>query len=89
LRIGIHWKPRGGKDIIRWLIATKLTQHHGKQVILENRPGAGCIIRTEVMAKTAGDGYTLGLASVGHRVQPTRGRKMPFEILNYPFSIRH
>jgi tripartite-type tricarboxylate transporter receptor subunit TctC len=60
----VHGFPAGGPaDIFSRIIAQKLTEVVGQQVIVDSRPGAGSIIATEFVAKAPADGYTVYLAS--------------------------
>src|SRR3954471_15851806 len=60
----------GGLDIVTRAVAQKLTEKWGKQVNVENRPGAGSTVGTAVAAKAAKDGYTLLVASTPLGVAP-------------------
>ena len=64
LRLVIGFPPGGANDIIARQIAPKMAESLGKQVIVENRPGANAIIGTDFVAKAVPDGYTLGLAGL-------------------------
>src|SRR5689334_7167005 len=55
--------PGGGLDVVSRIIASKLADGWGQQVLVENRPGANMIVGTEAVAKSAPDGYTLLFAS--------------------------
>ncbi len=68
----------GGQDVVARLIAPKLSERLGKQVVVENRGGAGGIIATEVAAKSDPDGYTLILAAAKHTIQPVL-QKLPYD----------
>ena len=70
VRLIVPLPPGGGADITARLIAGKLTERLGKQVLVENRPGAGCVIGTEMAAKAPPDGYTLILVTGTHSTQP-------------------
>jgi len=59
VRIIVGYAPGGLTDIIARLICQWLSERFGQQVIVENRPGAGSNIGTEVVARAAPDGYTL------------------------------
>ena len=64
IRILVGFSPGGGVDIIARIIGNKLTDTMGKQVIVENRPGAVGNIAAEIAAKSLPDGYNLLLAAV-------------------------
>jgi tripartite-type tricarboxylate transporter receptor subunit TctC len=55
----ICYAPGGGLDVIGRIVAERLTRNIGRQVVVENRPGAGGNIGTAYVAKAAADGYTL------------------------------
>lgn len=57
------YAPGGGTDILARLIGQKLAENLGQPVVVDNRPGGGGIIGTEIVAKSAPDGYTVMLAS--------------------------
>src|SRR6476660_4755910 len=57
--------PGGGNDTIARIIAQKMTQSLGQQVIVDNRPGAGGTLGTRQRAKSAADGYAIAMGSTG------------------------
>jgi tripartite-type tricarboxylate transporter receptor subunit TctC len=65
LRMVIPWPPGQATDLVGRVIAQKLSDILGQQVIADNRPGAGGTIGTDIVAKAAPDGYTLLAASSG------------------------
>jgi tripartite-type tricarboxylate transporter receptor subunit TctC len=70
VRLIIPFPPGGSNDIVGRLVATQLGERLGKQVIVENRGGAGGVVGTEMVAKAAPDGYTLMIISLAHAVNP-------------------
>ena len=75
VRIMVGYVPGGGVDTTARIVAAALTEYWGKQVIVENRPGAAGNIATEITAKSAPDGYTLVLCNIGsHSITPARFR---------------
>jgi len=70
VRLIIPFPPGGSNDVVGRMIATHLGEHLGKQVIVDNRSGAGGVIGTEIAANAAPDGYTLAIISIAHAVNP-------------------
>jgi len=64
VRLIVPLPPGGAADIVARVVAGKLTESLGQQVLVENRPGAGTNIGPAFVAKSPADGYTLLLASV-------------------------
>lgn len=70
VRMIIPFPPGGGSDVTGRVIATALSDRLGRQIIVDNRPGAGGVIGTELAANAPKDGYTLLLVSLAHTVSP-------------------
>src|SRR5256886_7050053 len=70
VRLIMPFPPGGSNDVVGRLIATHLGERLGKQVVVDNRGGAGGVIGTEAVAKSPADGYTLGIISMAHAVNP-------------------
>jgi tripartite-type tricarboxylate transporter receptor subunit TctC len=70
VRLLIPFSPGGSVDIVARLIAAKLGERFGQQVIPDNRAGASGAIAAELAAKAPPDGYTLVLISLAHAVNP-------------------
>lgn len=70
LRLVLGFAPGGGSDLVGRMIAGQLTEQIGKQVIVENRPGAGGTVAAEAVAKSPPDGYTLMLATIANAIHP-------------------
>lgn len=70
VRLIIPFPPGGSNDVVGRMIATQLGERLGKQVIVDNRSGAGGVTGTESAAHAAPDGYTLLAISLAHAVNP-------------------
>ena len=71
VRIVVGFAPGGGSDFIARVVANKLTERFGSQVIVENRPGAGSTLGAEYVVKSPADGYTLLLSPASYTVNPS------------------
>ncbi|MBX3664406.1 MAG: tripartite tricarboxylate transporter substrate binding protein [Burkholderiales bacterium] len=71
IRILIPFVAGGFSDIVGRIVAQKLSESLGQPVVSDNRPGASGIIGTDIVAKSAPDGYTLLLSSFNHVVNPS------------------
>lgn len=81
LRIVVPFGAGGPADVYARFLAQQLQQPLGQNVIVENRPGAGSIIGTDVVAKSPPDGYTLLLMSNTHTVNESLIPKKPFTLM--------
>ena len=79
LRVIVPFSPGGAVDGPMRLIAQHLSQRLGQPVVVENKPGAGATIGTDVVAKAASDGYTLLLASQTNAISATLYSNLPFD----------
>ena len=83
IRMIIPFPPGGGSDVAGRVVATALSVRFGRQVIVDNRAGAGGIIGSELAANAPRDGYTLLMVSLAHTVNPwlhdLRGRYHPIK----------
>ena len=81
IRILVGFAPGGSTDTISRIVAPRLTERLGQQVIIENRPGAAGNIAAELAAKAAPDGYTVFMASASHTINASLYPKLPFDAL--------
>ena len=81
VKIIAPFAPGGGTDFIARLIAQKLTEKLGAQVIVENKPGAGGNLGAELAVKSPADGYTLLLVAGSYTVNPSL-YKLSFDPVN-------
>jgi len=74
--------PGDAPDVIARLVAERLSAALGQQVVVENRPGAGGVVGSEIVAKAAPDGYTLIMGNAGsHGINAAVYSKLPYDIL--------
>jgi tripartite-type tricarboxylate transporter receptor subunit TctC len=78
IRIVVPFAPGGGTDIVARTIGDVMSRDLGQTVIIENKPGAGTVIGSEMVAKSAPDGYTLLMATFAHAVNPSLVAKLPY-----------
>lgn len=79
LRIIVPAVPSGGTDILARLLSPKLTEIFGQSVVVDNRGGAFTNIGTELVARSAPDGYTVLIATTPHAINPSLFAKLPFD----------
>ena len=81
IRIIVPFAPGGSADVFGRVIAQRLQEALGQNVIVDNRPGAGSVIGTDAVAKSAPDGYTLLLMSNTHTVNESLIPNKPFQLM--------
>ncbi len=81
VRLVVASSPGGGSDILGRLIAQRLTELLGQQVVVENRAGASGIIGVDVVAKSPPDGYTLIITQTSLAINPSMIKDMPYDAL--------
>ncbi len=78
VRFLVGFPPGGTNDILARVLAPKLTEYLGQQVVVENRGGANASIAAELAARAAPDGYTIMLVAPGHATNPAL-MKLPYD----------
>ncbi|MCX7367336.1 MAG: tripartite tricarboxylate transporter substrate-binding protein, partial [Alphaproteobacteria bacterium] len=80
IRFVIAFPPGGPSDILGRLVARKITEQKGWQIVVENRAGASGIIGMGEVARAAPDGYTVLINASAHSILPTTHKdKAPFD----------
>ena len=85
----VPFPPGGSVDILARLVSAKLTEGFGQQVVVDNRSGASGNIGTELVARAAPDGYTVGSNTVPFVANTFLYSRVPYDVLNdfVPVSI--
>ena len=78
IRLIVPFGAGGSSDVVARVMAQRLSEQMGKTVVVENRTGAGGLIGTEAVARSAADGYTLLVADAGHSSIPLTYSKAGF-----------
>ena len=81
VRLLVPWPPGGANDVVARIVAQRMTEQLGQQVIVENRGGASGTIGSDLVAKGAADGYTLMVHSATHVANPHLYKKLPYDTL--------
>jgi len=81
MRIVIPNPPGGTLDIVARIVAPKMNEIGGQPVIIDNRPGADTNIGTEIVARSAANGYTMLFQTVPFVVNPSLLKKLPFDVI--------
>jgi len=79
IRIIVPYAPGGSTDVVFRILAPRLSENLGQQVLIENRPGAASTVGLDLVAKSPPDGYTVGVANIAYGANPTLYKKMPFD----------
>jgi tripartite-type tricarboxylate transporter receptor subunit TctC len=81
VRLITPYAPGGNGDIMARIIGQRLAEGLRQPVIIDNRPGANGIIGTDLVVHSAPDGYTLLIVAVGHALNPSMEKKLPYDTL--------
>ena len=81
IRFILQHAPGGYGDITARLIARKMSDSMGQQVVVDNRPSAGAIVAANIVAKSEADGYTLLLTGSGTALSASLFKSLPYDVL--------
>lgn len=81
VKLVVPYAPGGSADIVARLIADEWGKALGKPVFIENKAGAGGNLGVDAVAKSAADGYTIGLQTVSLAINPALTARMPYDTL--------
>ena len=81
IRAIVPFAPGGGLDITTRMIAQKLTEKWGQNIVVDTRPGAATIVGTEIASKAPADGYTLLMITTTFAINPGLRSKLPYDPL--------
>ena len=81
IRLVVPSSPGGGTDITGRILAHKLSEQLGQQVVVDNRAGAGTTIGNDIVAKSAPDGYTLLMGISTLAINPSMYSALPYDAL--------
>jgi tripartite-type tricarboxylate transporter receptor subunit TctC len=79
VRVIVPFAPGGSTDVVFRILAPRLTESLGQSLLVDNRPGGGATIGMDLVAKSAPDGYTLGVANISFGANPSLLAKLPYD----------
>jgi tripartite-type tricarboxylate transporter receptor subunit TctC len=79
VRIVVPFAPGGGTDVVARTLAQEMAKDLGVTVVIENKPGAGTIVGTQVVALSEPDGYTLLMGTFANAVNPSLHANLPYD----------
>jgi tripartite-type tricarboxylate transporter receptor subunit TctC len=82
VKLIVPFPPGGPTDVVGRIVAQQLQEVWGQTVLVENKPGAGTMIGTDAVAKSAPDGQTIGMVITAHMINPTlNAATIPYDTL--------
>ncbi len=79
IRLISPYAAGGANDIISRVLAEKLGEDFGQAVVVENKPGAGSMLASQILVKSPPDGYTIMMADIAHGANPALRKAMPYD----------
>ncbi len=81
VRVVVPYAPGGGSDILARLLSVRVAADLGQQFVVDNRPGGGATIGTQLVARSPADGYVVGLIDTAFTINPGLFKKLPYDTL--------
>jgi len=81
VRLIVPAPPGGATDLVARILASRLSEALGQQMVADNRPGGGTLIATQLAAKAPPDGHTIYLANSAHTTNPALVKNLPYDTL--------
>lgn len=81
VRMIVPFPPGGATDIIARLVSDELGKMWPQPVVIDYKPGAGTVVGTDIVAKAAPDGHTMGVVITAHVLNPSLRKDMPYDTL--------
>ena len=81
VRMIVPFSPGGATDVPARILAQRLSEAFGHQIVIDNRPGAGAVLGTDAVAKAPPDGYTLLLTATTHVISASLYKKLPYDAI--------
>jgi tripartite-type tricarboxylate transporter receptor subunit TctC len=78
VRLVVPYPPGGANDVIARLLAPRMTERLGQNLVVDNRGGGNTIIGSELVAKAPPDGHTILIVAAGHAINPALYPKLPY-----------
>ncbi len=79
VKIVVPFPAGGAVDVLARLVGDKMQKAWGQSVIIDNKPGAGTVVGTNLVAKSPPDGYTMGFVVTAHVINPSLVRNLPYD----------
>jgi hypothetical protein len=79
IRMVIPFAAGGTTDLLARAVGQHMSQVWKQPVVADNRPGANGVVAGEIVAKSAGDGYTLSMVAMGHAINPLLYKSLPYD----------
>ena len=79
IRVIVPFVAGGGTDLLARLIAPRLGEVLGQQIVVDNRGGGGSILGTQILSRSAADGYTIAMMDTAFAINPGFAEKLPYD----------